>query len=43
MILSSFTGGYLFDAGRGLPLLAGGIACALGLLAAFFRRSRGYA
>jgi MFS family permease len=45
MILSSLTGGYLFEAWQGLPLLAGGIACAcgLGLLAAFFRETRKYA
>jgi len=40
MILSSLTGGYLFEAWPGLPLLAGGIACtgAIFLLPVFFRR-----
>ena len=45
MILSSLAGGYLFQAWHGLPMLAGGLACAggLGLLAAFFREIRRHA
>ena len=31
MILSSLTGGYLFETWQGLPLLAGGFACACGV------------
>jgi MFS family permease len=42
MILSSLAGGYLFETGRGLPLLSGGVAslCAIALLPAFFRETK---
>lgn len=41
MILSSLSGGYLFEVWMGLPLLAGGGAClgALFLVAAFFQKT----
>ena len=45
MILSSLTGGYLFETRLGLPFLAGGLACAgaIGLLVAFFQETKRYA
>ena len=45
MILSSLTGGFLFEAWQGLPLLAGGFACAcaIGLFMAFIPEARKYA
>jgi MFS family permease len=44
MILSSLTGGYLFQTWKGLPFLAGGAACAcaIGLAMVFFRETRRY-